>query len=390
MKTNLFISYSNHDEVSKDSLIRHLATLERQDEITIWHYRDIQAGDRFGSEISRMISFSDIFLLLVSPNFLHSQYCYFTELRAALARKKWDGAQVIPIILDHCDWKNIPALKDLSALPKDGKPLSEFGNQNEQFLEITNSIRNLCKTLPHQTELTVSSDGYAAYETISEAIAVADANSRISILPGIYEETLYIDKPLAIFGEVKNSTDEVIIRSGQEAVITCNTNKLILSNLKIEQINDTNEDTSAIHIESGYSLILNCSVSSAGSIGLVSEANSSCDVFSSYITAPKGIGVAFLESKQILVENCIIGPAQVGALIQEARKVELSRNVFENQVRGIVIDDKSAAQISNNHIKFSGIGILFNMSQVYSEEITKFLEDNKFDGLVKYAFDNPE
>jgi len=136
----LFFSYSHRDETLRDELEIHLTMLKRQGVITTWHDRRIGAGKEFGKEISHYLEEAEIILLLVSPDFLASDYCYDVEMARALDRHETHEACVIPVILRPCDWHNAPFAK-LLAVPKDGKPVTKYPNQDDAFLEIAGAIR---------------------------------------------------------------------------------------------------------------------------------------------------------------------------------------------------------------------------------------------------------
>jgi TIR domain len=137
---SVFFSYSHKDEALRDQLETHLAMLKRQGVISTWHDRRLVAGDDFNAGIARELEFADIILLLVSPDFLASDYCYGVELTRALTRHETGSARVIPVILRPCDWHQAP-FGHLLATPTDGKPLSKFSDPDDAFLEITKAIR---------------------------------------------------------------------------------------------------------------------------------------------------------------------------------------------------------------------------------------------------------
>lgn len=87
-----FISYSHRDEKALERLHTHLATLRREQKITAWYDREILAGDDVDNVINSNLRESEIFLALVSPDFLASSYCYEREMEKAL---EWSEA--IPI-----------------------------------------------------------------------------------------------------------------------------------------------------------------------------------------------------------------------------------------------------------------------------------------------------
>ncbi len=138
----VFISYSHNDEADRNELEKHLSVLRRQKLIEPWNDRRILAGVNLGNEIDKKLTESDLILLLVSPDFLASEYCYSKEMEKALQMRREEIAWVIPIILEYCDWKNTP-LKDLRACPKDGQPISEYPNPNKAFQEVVEDIREV-------------------------------------------------------------------------------------------------------------------------------------------------------------------------------------------------------------------------------------------------------
>ncbi|MCG2587795.1 toll/interleukin-1 receptor domain-containing protein [Rhodohalobacter sulfatireducens] len=138
--SKIFMSYSHKDESLRDELETHLSLLKRQGLISTWHDRKILPGDEFGNEIDENLESSVIILLLVSPYFIASDYCYDIEMKRALERHRNNQARVIPIILEHCDWHSAPFGK-LQALPKDGRPVTDYPNQHKAFTEIATGIR---------------------------------------------------------------------------------------------------------------------------------------------------------------------------------------------------------------------------------------------------------
>lgn len=138
---NLFFSYSHRDESLRDELEIHLASLKRKGVIKTWHDRRIGAGNEFNHSISEHLERADIVLLLISPYFIASDYCFEVEMKRALERHESGQSIVIPVILHPCDWHDMPFGK-LLACPTDGKPISKFPNQHDGFLEVTKAVKN--------------------------------------------------------------------------------------------------------------------------------------------------------------------------------------------------------------------------------------------------------
>jgi hypothetical protein len=101
----VFFSYAHEDEALRDKLAKHLKLLERQAVIKAWHDRDITASEEWKDAIDNHLESANIILLLVSSDFLASDYCYDIELKRALERHESNEARVIPVILQSVDWQ---------------------------------------------------------------------------------------------------------------------------------------------------------------------------------------------------------------------------------------------------------------------------------------------
>lgn len=141
----VFMSYSHKDEELRNELGSHLAALRRQGLISEWYDRKILPGDVIGEQISDQLLAADIVLLLVSADFIASNYCYEREMSVALQRHENNEAVVIPIILRDVDWHSTP-LGKLNALPTDGKPVMMHGNQDAAFADVARGIRRLVES----------------------------------------------------------------------------------------------------------------------------------------------------------------------------------------------------------------------------------------------------
>jgi len=88
-----------------------------------------------------------VVLLLISPHFLASDYCYGVEMQTALELHTQQRAVVIPVILRPCEWQEEPSLAGLQALPKDGRPVTTWQNTDEALLDIARGVRKTISTL---------------------------------------------------------------------------------------------------------------------------------------------------------------------------------------------------------------------------------------------------
>lgn len=137
-----FISYSHHDSSALERLHVHLAVLRHDGLIREWFDRDILAGDDLDGRIADRLESSSLFLLIVTPDFLNSDYCVKREMARALERQASGEARVIGIIVEPCDWQSTP-LRAIKVLPRDGKPVAEWTNANSAWLNVVQEIRRV-------------------------------------------------------------------------------------------------------------------------------------------------------------------------------------------------------------------------------------------------------
>ena len=139
-QVEVFVSYAHEDETLRDELTKHLRILVRQGVITDWHDRKITVGSEWKGEIDNYLNTSRVILLLISANFMDSDYCYDVEMKRALERHETKEARVIPVILRPVYWKGSPFAK-LQALPKDAKPVTSWEDRDAAFANIVEGIQ---------------------------------------------------------------------------------------------------------------------------------------------------------------------------------------------------------------------------------------------------------
>lgn len=139
---DLFIVYSYKDERLWEQLERHLSLLAREGLITSWHDRRILPGEEWRGEIDSHLERANLILLLISADFLASDYCYDIEIKRALERHNCGDARVIPIILRPTDWGGTPFAK-LQALPTDARPITTWANRDKALFNVVQGIRKI-------------------------------------------------------------------------------------------------------------------------------------------------------------------------------------------------------------------------------------------------------
>jgi hypothetical protein len=142
----IFISYSHHDEEYREKLEKALSPLKRLKKIEIWDDRQILAGQDWQDQINVNLQKAHIILLLISDNFIASDFCYSNELQNAIEKHQQKKALVIPVIIKPCDFSDLEFAR-IQALPNDAKPLSTWDNQDVAIQNVVQSIKKAINAL---------------------------------------------------------------------------------------------------------------------------------------------------------------------------------------------------------------------------------------------------
>jgi hypothetical protein len=145
MTIEAFLSYSHADEKALERLHKHLAVLKREGTMLTWSDHEIRAGDLLNETISDQLEQSQIFIAMISPDYLASRYCYEKEFGRARELAVAGRMRIVPVILEPCDWLSSP-FKDFAALPKDGQPISSFTNPNNAYLNVVTGLRRIIES----------------------------------------------------------------------------------------------------------------------------------------------------------------------------------------------------------------------------------------------------
>lgn len=149
MPLNVFCCYAHRDRALCEELIRHLAPLVRSGLIAVWYDGNISPGTVWEKEIEAHLSTARIILLLVSPDFFFSDYCYSKEVTRALERHHAQEARVISVLLRPTDWTNTP-FSSLQVFPSNAQPITSWSDRDEAFEDIAQGIRRVVNDLLSQ------------------------------------------------------------------------------------------------------------------------------------------------------------------------------------------------------------------------------------------------
>jgi hypothetical protein len=146
---HIFISYSKYDkELYLTKMIKCLTRvhlLDRTQPLVTWYDGCLQAGGLVHKDIMDQLERADIVVLLLSPDFIDSEYCFDTELPRALQRYEQKQNIVIPVIIrETVEWVNYEIgnikLGDLTALPTKGKPLKKWDDPDDFWASVQKGI----------------------------------------------------------------------------------------------------------------------------------------------------------------------------------------------------------------------------------------------------------
>lgn len=142
----VFYAYSHKDKSLKDKLDQHLQALKQSGKIMTWSDYEIQAGEARKAEISAQLATADIILLLVSPDFLSSDYYCSEEMKQIYIKHDTGEACIIPIILRPIFLEGLP-LQNLLKLPSGGKPVTQWPQRDSAFEDIARGIHGVVEKL---------------------------------------------------------------------------------------------------------------------------------------------------------------------------------------------------------------------------------------------------
>ncbi len=166
----IFYCYARKDKTLIDRLDNHLSILKHLGYITSWYDHEISPGKDWEREIITQLKAAHIILLLVSPDFMASKYCYGVEMKYALERHNAGSARVIPVLLKPVDLKNAP-FSHLQMLPTNLRPVTSWRDRNEAFMAIAIGIHKVVEELaPHMNKAEQEQEEEGARQIIEWAL----------------------------------------------------------------------------------------------------------------------------------------------------------------------------------------------------------------------------
>lgn len=253
-----FISYSHKDEKYLERFHIHLAQLKRRELISTWTDQEILAGAKLDDEISQSLGNSNIFIALISPDYISSNYCYEREFETALKMHENGEIIIVPVIAEDCDWKNTPFQK-FKALPNDGNAISNWSSESTAFLNVIQEIEKLLDN-NHPEKPDVKSDNQ---HTISKNYKIKkdfDSIQKIEFQEKTFEEVRKIlSENISELGSLDKINAKVTISESKSfKAILVNRNMIGMESiLSVDIKNDKNKLFHQLHnSEHGLNIIL--------------------------------------------------------------------------------------------------------------------------------------
>lgn len=182
---DIFVCYAREDEEYCQRLEKHLSHFQREDLIRIWHDRNISLGQEREQAIHVQLNMAHIvLLLLVSPDFMASEYCYSVEMKQVLERQIQREVRVVPVIVRSIGWKKTP-LGKLQALPRNARPIALWRNRDAAFFDVEDGIRQIIEEIRAHSSLSAyksasDKESFLAKESFSDALVTEKGHQKES------------------------------------------------------------------------------------------------------------------------------------------------------------------------------------------------------------------
>ena len=135
-----FLSYSHKDAAEKKAVLSHLNGLKQTIGFSIWVDNEIPAGKAFEPEIMNKLREAQVIILLISADFVESEFCYEKEMTEAFRLQRQKRLLIIPVLLREINVKGHP-FEGLQSLPKDPRFLSEWSSQDAGCTNISEGVQ---------------------------------------------------------------------------------------------------------------------------------------------------------------------------------------------------------------------------------------------------------
>ena len=185
-RTGIFISYSHKDQKWLSELQVHLKPLNRDQDIDVWDDTRLQAGSRWREEIRRAIQRAKAVVLLISPNFMASDFIAQSELPSILLSAEAEGVIVLPVILRTSRFDRDKRLNQFQTVNSPSQPLIDMatGKRDVVFKKLAETIEDLLSRPDSSSKVAKPSEPKAAASDLpgkaKDRVRTGEARNSIS------------------------------------------------------------------------------------------------------------------------------------------------------------------------------------------------------------------
>jgi cellulose biosynthesis protein BcsQ len=140
----VFFSYSHRDRPLVDELLLHLSPLVQEGLIEDWSERIIPPGSGWREAIDAHLQQAEVVVLLVSADFLASDYIRSSEMSLVLERQRRAEVLVVPVLVRPVDLTG--PLSEFQMLPSGARPVTTWKNRDEAWANVTRELRRVLST----------------------------------------------------------------------------------------------------------------------------------------------------------------------------------------------------------------------------------------------------
>jgi TIR domain len=211
-RNRIFISYSHKDKKFLDELLTHLKPLERDGLISAWSDKQITPGTAWPKEIERALASTKVAVLLVSKDFLASDFIHERELAPLLKKAEQGGLQILWTLVRACAYKGTPLANYQAVIPPN-KPLAEMkAERDKAWVRICEEIEKAASASSRSGEIeppqtSASAPRSRRNQSIETGTAIADISKQLRRLkiewalnkkntPGMFERADAVLKKL--------------------------------------------------------------------------------------------------------------------------------------------------------------------------------------------------
>jgi len=315
----VFISYSHEDKDYFKNFVKFLSNMQRQGEVSAWSDQDITGGDGWRNKINDNLECADVIVLLISQDFVHSDYCYDVEMTRALERHAAKTAKVIPIYVRVTDVKG-SVIEELQGLPEGRRPISKWDDKDEAWKNVIEGLRSSIAEFIKERPMIVKVDEKPLELSFSESHLAWINDTEVTLVhrkvSKVKLSSIYTSPDLIVVGKSFNSK---IRRS-------ISTSSLL------------EESKNAIVVgeeQSGKTSLAKFLCRQARDMGFVPIYLSGTEVRSASVSAL--VEKRLIDQYQNVDESKIIVPDRIVILVDDIHQTGLNKKFFDQMVMGLKV-----------------------------------------------------